>query len=150
MNLIQGSTQIKHVGLNWFKRWSDLGLGSVHEKIDVWTGSQSHIYDKWQTWICTLWPSFPLTCALLLITSTPKVEAWPRKIHSCFTFGLFLAVHLLSWDILNLNLMFAFCHKCHSKSVNYQSYWFTYIVSEISSGVSGFCACTVIEVSIYN
>ena len=53
------------------------GLGSVHEKIDIWTRPKSYIYDKQHTWICTPWPSFPLTCALLLITSTPKVEAWP-------------------------------------------------------------------------
>lgn len=65
----------------------------------------------------------------------------------------FWTVFSCSFSILRhsqLELMFAFCHKCHSKSVNYQIYWFTYIVSEISSGVKGFCTCTVIEVSIYN
>ena len=29
-----------------------------------------HVYAKRQTWICTTWPSFPLNCRLLFITST--------------------------------------------------------------------------------
>ena len=32
-----------------------------------------YVYDKIQTW--TTSPSFPLTCALLFITSTPKLVA---------------------------------------------------------------------------
>ena len=71
------------------------GLGSVHGKINTWTRPQSPVYDKWETWICTPWPSFPLTYALLLITSTPKVEAWPQKLYSCFE--LFLAAHFQFW-----------------------------------------------------
>ena len=30
------------------------------------------VYPKRQTWICTTWPSFPLNCPLLFITSTEK------------------------------------------------------------------------------
>ena len=150
MNLIHGSTQIKDVRLNWFKCWSDLGLGSVHEKIDIWTGSQSHIYNKWQTWICTPWPSFPFNLCFTvnyLYTKSRSLTLEDSQLFHVWT------VFSCSFSILRhsqLELMFAFCHKCHSKSVNYQIYWFTYIVSEISSGVKGFCTCTVIEVSIYN
>ena len=32
-----------------------------------------HVYVKWQTWICTMWPSFLFTCRLLFIISTPKL-----------------------------------------------------------------------------
>ena len=31
-----------------------------------------HVYAKWQTWICTTWPSFPLNFRLLFITSTQQ------------------------------------------------------------------------------
>ena len=31
-----------------------------------------HVYPKWQTWICTTWPSFPLNFRFLFITSTQK------------------------------------------------------------------------------
>ena len=32
-----------------------------------------HVYVKWQTRICTTWPSFLFTCRLLFIISTPKL-----------------------------------------------------------------------------
>ena len=32
-----------------------------------------HVYVKWQTQICTTWPSFLFTCRLLFIISTPKL-----------------------------------------------------------------------------
>ena len=31
-----------------------------------------HVYGKWQTWICTTWPSFPFTYRLLFIIATRK------------------------------------------------------------------------------
>ena len=47
-NLIHGSTQIRCVDFNWFKRRSSQGLGSVHEKIDVWTGPYENInFSAW-------------------------------------------------------------------------------------------------------
>ena len=35
-----------------------------------------HVYAKRQTWICTTWPSFPLNCRLLFITSTQKISSF--------------------------------------------------------------------------
>ena len=42
---------------------------------DIWLFNSEikiHVYVKRQTWICTTWPSFPLNCRLLFITSTQK------------------------------------------------------------------------------
>ena len=42
---------------------------------DIWLFNSEikiHVYAKRQTWICTTWPSFPLNCRLLFITSTQK------------------------------------------------------------------------------
>jgi len=41
--LIHGSTQIRYVDFNLFKRRPSQGLGSVHEKSDVWTGPYENI-----------------------------------------------------------------------------------------------------------
>lgn len=66
---------------------------------------QSHVQDKRQSHVT----NFPLlTCALLLISSTQN-----QQLHVTFVYnkciGLFLAVHFLIWEILNLNLTFATC-----------------------------------------
>ena len=47
--------------------WLYRGIGSREFKI--------HVCAKRQTWICATWPSFPLNCRLLFITSTRKDDS---------------------------------------------------------------------------
>ena len=51
----------------------------------------------------TTWPSFPVTCLLLLITLTKKVVSRQFFIR----ISLHTPSHFLFWEILNLNLSFA-------------------------------------------
>ena len=67
-----------------------------------------HVYVKWQTRICTGWPSFLFTCCSLFITSTPKLVGFTQFFIHKNCFELFLSAHFQLWEFINLNLTFAF------------------------------------------
>ena len=61
-----------------------------------------HLYGKRQTRICTTWPSFPLTCCLLLILSTDKLVVSHnflsiRIVLSCFYVPIFYFEKFSTW-----------------------------------------------------
>ena len=68
-----------------------------------------HINVKWQTRICTTWPSFLITCRLLFIISTPEVVVSCNFFIHKNCFELFLSANFLYWEILNLKLTIAVC-----------------------------------------
>ena len=73
---------------------------------------EAKLHVKWQTWICTMWPGFPVLvihCSLFLHINNISsfMQLFIRK--NCFE--LFLSAHFLFWEILNLNLTFAIYMK---------------------------------------
>ena len=70
-----------------------------------------HVYAKQQTYICTTWRCFPLIFRLLIIASTQKEVKFYASFNHRNCSALFLFAYFLSSEIVNLNLMFAFCSK---------------------------------------
>lgn len=88
---------------------SSIYFSSVLSLIIYVNRFKSHVCYKRKTWVCTMWPKFPFACRLLIITSTKKIVSsrlfLSFRIVLCW---LFLSAYLLFWEILNLNLTFAY------------------------------------------
>ena len=63
---------------------------------------KSHVYTKWQTWICTTSPSFPLSCHLLFNYFYSKISSFMpvlsiRIVLHSFYLLIFYSEKFLTW-----------------------------------------------------